>query len=108
MTDFDRQPHPVNLTSPVELRGQDLPPVTRLARRAGCIERCLSSSTEACWSNPVSVSCLCIADTEQIIPAFYPMAFLHPRERGRCGKTLVITKAVIFKAGDADSQMRAE
>ena len=39
----------------------------------------------------------------RVIPAFYPMAFLHPRERGRCGQTLEFSKAVIFKAGDAVS-----
>ena len=55
----------------------------RLFRRAGCTETCLSSSTEACRSNPDALHAL------RVIPTFYPIHF----EQGRCGHPLAAVKS---------------
>lgn len=61
-----------------------------LFRRAGCTETCLSSSTEACRSNPDALHAL------RVIPTFYPIHF----EQGRCGHSLAAVKAraVMFQS----------
>lgn len=45
--------------------------MTYCARRAGCIERCLSGSTEARRSNPSRAKWI----SWRVIPTFYPMDF---------------------------------
>jgi hypothetical protein len=72
----------VNPISPIGLRGQDSPPAMVQTRRAGCVETCLSGSTEACWRNPFGGS---LGPVRRVIPAFYPMACWL--EVGRRGKT---------------------
>ena len=52
-------------------------------RRAGCTETCLSSSTEACRSNPDALHAV------RVIPTFYPIHF----EQGRCGHSLAAVKS---------------
>lgn len=71
-------------------KGTALPTVARFARRAGCIERCLSGSTEACRSNPRCCPLPLFGrdSRNESNPDTLSDDESRLRGRGRCGKTL--------------------
>ncbi len=73
------------------------PPPFPCAARAR--EPCLSGSTEACRSKPMSARshCCCLAGARalRVIPAFYPMAEVG---RGRCGLTSMRIEAALAQS----------
>ena len=59
-------------------RGWDSPSAEMPTRRAGCIDRCLSGSTEAHRSNPRLGAWSDVARHARVIPVFYPMEGTFP------------------------------
>jgi hypothetical protein len=97
----DWQPHPVNSTSPVELRGRLYQLPRGCSVELDCIERCSSSSTEARQSNPELLSASSSNSSLQSNPDVLSDEF----EQGRCGHPLAeVVKAVMPKAGENPAQ----
>lgn len=65
--------HPCRSASPADRRGRDSPSAVMPTRRAGCIDRCSSGSTEAHRSNPRLGAWSDDARHARVIPVFYPI-----------------------------------
>lgn len=97
--------HPCRSASPADRRGRDSPSAVMPTRRAGCMDTCLSGSTEAHRSNPRSGAWSDVARHVRVIPVFYPIRAKLPmlgnrgdREKPRSYAST--REAVVDEAGE--------